>query len=115
LALLVDVDQAFFAKDALLVNAEHRRCLEVTVDGAVSKDLFHHFLLRGIAPASANEIRFLHLGNGFAAFVAFADVALGAVYVRRALFGNQMAVFGKEYVEVGPAAITSLVHVITGH
>jgi len=111
----VEVDETFFAKDALFVNAEHGRCLEVTIDRAVPEDLFHHFLLGGIAPASTDEVRFLYFGNGLAAFVVLAVVALGAVYVGRALFGDQVAVFGEEDVEVGPATITPLVHIITGH
>ena len=45
LALLLETNQALFTENAFFVNTEHGWSLKIAVDGAISQDLLHHFLL----------------------------------------------------------------------
>ena len=51
----------------------------------------------------------------FTLLIIGASVSLSLSEVRRAVFSDQMAVFGEEAVEEGPAAIAAFIHVITRH
>ena len=115
LVLVLQADQAFFAENTFLVQAEHRWSLEIAVDWAISQNLLHHFFLGSGTPSSANEIGLLNLGNWLALLIVSTFVTLSFALVGSALFGDQVSVFGEEHIEVWPSSIAALVHIITGH
>ena len=115
LTLFVNVNKAFFAENTFLVNTEHARCLEVSIDWSISEDFLHHFFLGRVSPATANEIRFFDLGNWFALLIILAIVTLGLVNVRSTVLADQVAVLRHENVEVWPSAVASFIHIIASH
>ena len=78
----MQVDEAFFAENTFLVDAEHARNLEITVDGAIPYDFLHHFLLGSCAPPSADKVRLLDLGDGLTLLMVLAAIPLSIMLVR---------------------------------
>ena len=107
--------QAFFRENTFLVQTEHRRSLEVTVNRTIPQNFLHHLFFGSGAPASSNQVRLLNFGDWFTLFVLLAALTLCFVQVWRAFFADNMAVLSKEHVEVWPAAITTFVHVVASH
>lgn len=114
ICLAVEIDQALLSEDAFTVNAENSGCLEVAVDGSIAQNLLHQSFLGRGAPATADLIRLSDLADWCAGLVVAALVALGLLLVRCALLGDEMGVFGQDDVEVRPAAVATLVHVVAG-
>lgn len=115
LVLFVDIYKTFLAKYTFFINTKHTWCLEIAINWTIPKDFLHHFFLWGVTPATSDKVRFLYLWNRFALFIVFAIVSLCFMNVWRAFLWDQMSVFRHEDVEMGPATVTSLVHIITGH
>jgi hypothetical protein len=57
----------------------------------------------------------LNLGDWRAGFIIFAGISLGLVLVGSTLLADDVAVFSKEDVEVGPSSVAAFVHIIAGH
>lgn len=114
ICLAVQVDQALLSEDAFTVNAENSGRLEVAIDGSIAQNLLHKSPLGRGTPATADLIRLSDLADWRAGLVVAAHVTLGLLLVRCALLGDEMGVFGQDDVEVRPAAVATLVHVVAG-
>jgi len=113
--LLMQLLDAIRGQNTLSVHTEDVRSLKLAIDDTVSHNFLHHFLLRRVTVAFANEISALDLSEGLAFRVVAALVALSYSFIRSAFFGDEMALLTKVSMEEWPASITTFVHIVASH
>jgi hypothetical protein len=87
-------------------------CLELSAKGAITNDFLHHVCLTGLAVGAADIIRLANFCNWCAIFEVGALFADGGRLIRRTLLLNQVSLLSKVRVEVRPAALAPLGHVV---
>ena len=109
---LIEDFKPFGGDNTLVVTGEDVWGLELRVEDSISEDLLHHLLLAGEAISTTHIVRSRDLGNWFAILELRAFNTEGLGLVRSARLGNNVTIFSKVRVHMGPSSLATFGQVI---